>query len=302
MQSSLVSLSNDLAKLVEEFQSGVVAVHARHRYPSSGVHWRPGIVVTADHTIRQDEDIQVTLASGQTVPATLGGRDAGSDIAFLKVDGIGTSAVATVEGDAAKVGELALVLGRSADSGPNASMGVISAVSGPWRTWRGGRLEQYVRLDATLFPNSSGGAVLSCRGRVLGIATSALSRIAGLAIPTATVNRVLDTLIEKGRLPRGYLGVGVQPVAIPEAFRTNLSIPNETGVMVVNVEAGGPADKAGILLGDVLISFGATQLEGIEDLQSVSDSGVVGKSVNVGVIRAGNLKEVTVTVGERPGR
>jgi serine protease Do len=302
MQSSLVSLSNDLARLVEEFQSGVVAVHAHHRYPSSGVHWRPGIVVTADHTIRQDEDIQVTLADGKTVPATLGGRDAGSDIAFLKVDGIDAPAIGTGENDSAKVGELALVLGRSADSGPNASMGVISAVSGPWRTWRGGRLEQYVRLDATLFPNSSGGAVLSCRGRVLGIATSALSRIAGLAIPAATVNRVLDTLIEKGRLPRGYLGVGVQHVAIPEAFRTNLSVPNETGVMVVNVEAGGPADKAGILLGDVLISFGATKLEGIEDLQSVSDSGVVGKSVQVGVIRAGGLKEVTVTVGERAGR
>lgn len=152
MQNSIVSLSNDLAKLVEQFQSDVVAVHARHRYPSSGVHWRPGIIVTADHTIRQDEDIQVTLADGKTVPATLGGRDAGSDIAFLKVEGIGAPANPSGDAEAAKVGELAMVLGRSPDSGPNASLGVISAVSGPWRTWRGGRLEQYIRLDATLFP------------------------------------------------------------------------------------------------------------------------------------------------------
>ena len=302
MQNSIASLSNDLAKLVEQFQSDVVAVHARHRYPSSGVHWRPGIIVTADHTIRQDEDMQVTLADGRTVPATLGGRDAGSDIAFLKVEGLGAPANPSGDSEAAKVGELAIVLGRSPDSGPNASFGVISAVSGPWRTWRGGRLENYIRLDATLFPNSSGGAVVDCRGQLLGIATSALSRIAGLAIPAAAVNRVLDALIEKGRLPSGYLGVGVQPVAIPDAFRTNLSVANQIGVMVVNVESGGPADKAGILLGDVLVSFGSTALEGIEDLQSVSDSGVVGKPVKLGVIRGGELKEVTVTVGERPER
>ena len=302
MQNSMVSLSNDLAKLVEQFQSNVVAVHARHRHPSSGVHWRPGIIVTADHTIRQDEDIQVTLSSGKTVHATLGGRDAGSDIAFLKVEGIGSPATEPGAAEDPRVGELAMVLGRSPDSGPNASLGIVSAVSGPWRTWRGGQLEQYIRLDATLFPNSSGGAVIDGRGQLLGIATSALSRIAGLAIPAATVNRVLDALIEKGRLPRGYLGIGVQPVAIPEAFRTKLAVKNQIGVMVVNVESGGPADKAGILLGDVLVSFGSTALGGIEDLQAVSDSGVVGKPVKLEVIRAGERKEVTVTVGERPER
>src|ERR1700690_1775213 len=110
MQNSIVSLSNDLAKLVEQFQSDVVAVHARHRYPSSGVHWRPGIIVTADHTVRHDEDIQVTLSSGKTVPATLGGRDAGNDIAFLKVEDIGSPATqpggAVGDTDRPKVGEL----------------------------------------------------------------------------------------------------------------------------------------------------------------------------------------------------
>jgi S1-C subfamily serine protease len=302
MKSSLVSLSNELAKLVEEFRPHVVAVHARAHYPSSGVHWRPGIVVTADHTLGQEEDIQVTLPSGNRVEATLVGRDPGTDIAVLKVEKLGPSAAPTEAGDPATVGELALVVGRSSGSGPNASLGIISAVSGPWRTWRGGRLDQYIRLDATLFPNSSGGAVVDCRGRLLGIATSGLSRIAGLAIPASSINRILDALVEKGYVPHGYLGIGVQPVAIPGALATTLSLTAKTGVMVVKVEPGGPADQAGVLLGDILVELGNTQLEQIEDLQSFSDSGVIGKPVKARLIRAGALREISITVGERPGK
>lgn len=301
MQSSMVSLSNELAKLVEEYQPHVVAVHARAHYPSSGVHWRPGIVVTADHTLGQEEDIQVTLPNGKRVDATLAGRDPGTDIAVLKVEELGPSAPATEADDPAHVGEYALVLGRSPGSGPNASLGIISALSGPWRTWRGGRLDQYIRLDATLFPNSSGGAVVDCRGRLLGIATSGLSRIAGLAIPASSVNRVTDALLERGHVPHGYLGIGVQPVAIPAALAKSLSVTATTGVMVVKVEPGGPADQAGVLLGDILVKLGNTTLEQIEDLQSFSDSGVIGKPVDATLIRAGELREVPITVGERPG-
>ncbi len=302
MQSSLVSLSNELATLVEEFEPYVVAVHARAHYPSSGVHWRPGIVVTADHTLGQEEDIQVTLPGGNRVDATLVGRDPGTDIAVLKVEKLGSSAAPTEAGEPATVGELALVVGRSPGSGPNASLGIISAVSGPWRTWRGGRLDQYIRLDATLFPNSSGGAVVDCRGRLLGIATSGLSRIAGLAIPASSINRILNALLEKGYVPHGYLGIGVQPVAIPGALATSLSLTAKTGVMVVKVEPGGPADQAGVLLGDILVELGNTQLEQIEDLQSFSDSGVIGKPAKAQLIRAGALREISITVGERPGK
>lgn len=305
MQSSLETLSNDLTKLVEKFQADVVAVHARPHYGSSGVHWRPGFVVAADHTIRQEEDIQVTLASGKQANATLVGRDAGTDIALLKVEGLASPNTQAEAGDSAapcSVGELALVLGRSPDSGPNASLGIISAISGTWRTWRGGRLDHYIRLDATLFPNSSGGAVVDCRGRLLGVATSGLSRIAGLAIPASSINRVVDALLEKGHVPRGYLGVGVQPVAIPDALRSNLSLPNESGIMVVSVEPGSAAGKAGVLLGDIFVSLGGARLEQYEDLQSFLDSGVIGKPAKASLIRAGSLREVEIIVGERPGR
>jgi len=302
MQSSLVSLSNELARLVDEFQPHVVAVHGRAHYPSSGVHWRPGIIVTADHTLSQDEDIQVTLPSGQRVDAALAGRDSGTDVAVLKAEGLGATAAPAGAIDGAKVGELALVLGRSPNSGPNASLGVISAVSGPWRTWRGGRLDQYIRLDATLFPNSSGGAVVDCRGQLLGIATSGLSRIAGLAIPASAINRVADAVLQRGYVPRGYLGVSVQPVAIPDALRSSLSIANRSGVMIVNVERGGPADQAGLLLGDILLAIGATQLEHVEALQAFSDSGVIGTTVKMRLIRAGALQELSIAIGERPGK
>jgi S1-C subfamily serine protease len=300
MQNALVSLSDEITKLVEAFQSEVVAVHARPRYPSSGVLWRPGLVVSADHTIRREEDIQVTLHGGRTVSATLAGRDAGTDLALLKVDGLGPPPGRTNDGESARVGELALVLGRSPDSGPNASLGIISAVSGPWRTWRGKRLDQYIRLDANFFPNSSGGAVVDGRGRLVGIATAGLSRIAGLAIPASTVNRVVDALLEKGHVPGAYLGIGIQPVVIPDSLRTKLSLPNRSGVMVVSVEPGGPAGQAGFFLGDILTALGDTTLEEIEDLQSTLDSGVIGQTLKAKVIRAGELREAAVTIGERP--
>jgi S1-C subfamily serine protease len=163
-------------------------------------------------------------------------------------------------------------------------------------------LDNYIRLDATIFPNSSGGAVVDVRGRLLGIASSALSRIAGLAIPASSVNRVLDALVTKGHVPRGYLGIGAQPVGIPDAWRASLALTAKSGIMVVKVEADGPADRAGVLLGDILVSLGDTTLEEFEDLQSVADSGIIGKQVKARLIRAGAILELSITVGGRPGK
>jgi S1-C subfamily serine protease len=302
MPSSLVAFSDELTKLVKDFQNEVVAVHARPRYPSSGVHWRPGLIVTADHAIRREEDIQVTIQSGESVSAALVGRDTGTDLALLRVEGLGAPPVREEKAEKASVGELALVLGRSPDSGPNASLGIISAVSGPWRTWRGGRLDHYIRLDANLFPNSSGGAVVDGGGRLLGIATAGLSRIAGLAIPASTVNRVIDHLLQKGRVPRGYLGIAVQPVVIPDGLRSSLALANSSGVMVVSIEANGPASQAGFLLGDILVGLGKAQINGIEDLQSFLDEGATDTTAEARFIRAGKLLEADVAVGESPGK
>ena len=158
MANELAALSNEIAAAVEMAGRNVVAVHARPRFSSSGVFWRPGAIVTAEHTVRREEEITVTLPDGATVPAALAGTDPGTDLAVLKIDGTTHAPVRTTAAPAP--GTLALTIGRSEDSGVNAILGIISACSGEWRTWRGGRLDHYIRLDLTLYPGSDGGAVV----------------------------------------------------------------------------------------------------------------------------------------------
>ena len=302
MGNTLIDFSNELAGIVQKLSPFVVSVAARRRYPSSGLLWGPNVIVTAAHTVQQDEDITVTTADGKEVSATLAGRDPGTEIAVLKAEIAAPSGAAPVRTRTASAGELALVVGRSPNSGANASLGIISAVSGAWKTWRGAELDAYIRLDARLFPQSSGGAVVNARGEIIGIATSALSRIAGLAIPVATLERVTAQLLERGFVPRGYLGIGVQSVPLPDELAKKLSVSNKGGLMILTVEPGSPADKAGLLIGDIVIALGDVRTEEIENLQTSTGSGLIGKAVKVQVIRGGALHESSLTVGERPGR
>jgi S1-C subfamily serine protease len=302
MESTIINLSNELTEIVRAANPHVVSVRARRHYPSSGVLWRPDVVVTADHTIQREEDITITLADGTTVDAALAGRDPGTDLAVLKVASPASSAARLSPAGGVEAGELALVVGRSPDSGVNASLGIISANSGPWRTWRGGQLDAYIRLDARLFPQSSGGAVLNARAEIVGIATSALSRIAGVAIPISTVQSVAEKLLQRGFVPRGYLGIGVQQLSFPEELRKKLSMPNKSGLIVLTVEPGGPADKAGILIGDILTAIGDTRIEQTDDLQQYSDSGGIGKAAMITYVRGGRPGHSEITVGERPGK
>jgi S1-C subfamily serine protease len=181
-------------------------------------------------------------------------------------------------------------------------MGVISAVSGSWRTWRGGMMDQYIRLDATLYPGSSGGAVINTQGKVLGIATSGLSRIAGLAVPVSTVNRVVEELLTKGHISRGYLGLGLQPVAIPDALAKQLKLTAPGGVIALSVEPSGPSERAGLMIGDILVALNGKPVQDTDDVQSVLDPSFVGKPVKATLVRGGALTEASITIGERPRR
>ena len=291
MTNELAGLSNELAAAVERTGQSVVAVHARPRFPSSGVFWRPGVVVTAEHTIRREEEITVTLPDGSNTPATLAGSDAGTDVAVLRVEATDTPTLRI--GAVPVPGNLVLSIGRSPDSGVNATMGIISAVSGSWRTWRGGRLDNYIRLDLTLYPGSSGGVAVNTGGEAIGIATSNLSRIAGVAIPAATIDRVVDEILARGRVARGYLGVGLQPVELPDHHK---------GLIVLSVEPQGPAGKAGVLIGDILIALDGKPVPDTDDIQSVLEARGVGQSVEAEVLRGGASKKVAITIGERPRR
>jgi len=291
MANELAALSGELAEVVGRVGRSVVALDARPRFGSSGVFWRPGIVVTAEHTVRREEEIVVTLPDGSSVPATVAGSDPGTDLAVLKVDAAGEApAVAATE---PVPGNLALALGRSPDSGVNATLGIVSAVSGSWRTWRGGRLDRYIRLDLTLYPSSSGGLVVDTGGEAIGIATSALSRIAGLAIPASTVNRVVDEILSRGHVARGYLGVGLQPVELPDHHK---------GLIVLSLEAEGPASRAGVLIGDVLVSLGGAAVEDTDDIQGVLEKHAVGQTIAAGLVRGGAALSIDIAIGERPRR
>jgi S1-C subfamily serine protease len=291
MANELFALSNEIAAAVELAGRNVVAVHARPRFSSSGVFWRPGAIVTAEHTVRREEEITVTLPDGTTVPAALAGTDPGTDLAVLKID-VTTHAPGRTT-TAPAPGTLALTIGRSEDSGVNATLGIISARSGEWRTWRGGRLDHYIRLDLTLYPGSDGGAVVNTNGETIGVATSALSRIAGLAIPAVTVDRVVDEIMARGRVTRGYLGVGLQPVELPD---------HQKGLIVLSVEPAGPAAGAGILIGDILVKLGGKPVQDTDDIQLVLERHAVGGKVEVEVLRGGESRRIDVVVGERPRR
>jgi S1-C subfamily serine protease len=291
MANELAALSNELVAAVDKAGKSVVAVHARPRFSSSGVFWKPGIIVTAEHAVRREEEIEVTLPDGKNAAAKLVGSDAGSDLAVLKTEGAGEPVRAAQQGPAP--GNLALAIGRSKDSGVNATLGIISAVGPSWRTWRGGRLDSYLRLDLTMYPGSTGGLVINTGGEAIGIATPALSRIAGVAIPASTVDRVLEEILKRGHVARGYLGVGLQPVEVSE---------HQKGLIVLSLESGGPAAKAGVLIGDIVLSLGGKDVEDTEDIQAALDGHAVGTAVVAVLSRGGESRSVSIVTGERPGR
>jgi S1-C subfamily serine protease len=295
---TLLALSNDLASAVERAARSVVAVHARPRLPSTGVHWRPGIVVTAEHTVRVEEQIRVAWPDGRTAPASLVGRDPGTDLAVLRIAEADWSVAEAPDGDDLKVGHLVLAVGY----GPRASWGVVSAVGGAWRTWRGGEVDRFIRVDLVLYPGFSGGPLVDAAGRMAGLVTSALSRRHELAVPTSTVTRVVDELLATGRISRSYLGLGLQPVRLPEALRHLAPGPNGRGLIAVSIEADGPAARAGLMLGDVLVALEGAPLQDPDDVQAVLAGRRPGAAVTASLVRAGAPLEVSITLGERPAR
>ena len=295
----LKSFSDQLASVAARAGEAVVAVHARRGFNSSGVHWSKGVVVTADHTIRRDEGIRVTTPQGAVLAAELAGRDPGTDLAVLRVPGLEIPVAQRSESSSVQAGSLALALGRFKDSA-SAALGVIGSVSGPSQTWRGGKLDQVVRLSLAADPGASGGAVVDAEGKLIGIATAALSRVSAFAIPVATVARVTENLLTHGRIPRGFLGIGLQPIAIPEHLKSKLNLPAAVGLLAVSVDQDGSAGKSGIVIGDILIELGGRVLQRLEDLQIVLDSESIGKKLKARLLRGGAVTEAEVTVGERP--
>ena len=300
MESSLVSLSNELSAGVERTARSVVAVHARPRINTSGIVWRKNLILTSSEGIRFDEGIQVLFGDGRQAAARLRGNDPGTDIAILETDTGDITPAEFLPEEGLKAGQLALAVGRTTNTGPIASFGIISGVSSEWKTWRGGKVDPFVRLDLSAYPTSSGGAAVDPGGKLIGIVSTGLSRSSVLAITRKTVERVGQQLLDRGYAGRGYIGIALQPVALPAELKESLRLDQESAIMVLGVEPSGPAGTAGVILGDILVAAAGRAITDPDELAGILDDSPVGKDLSFRVIRAGTMREIAIRVGERP--
>jgi S1-C subfamily serine protease len=300
MSQSLIELSNTLVQATARAAAWVVAVHTEARGSSSGVVWRPGVIVTSEHALRRDEEIQVTLPNGGVVPATLAGRDPSTDVAVLKCAEADTAVAEFGNVAALMPGSLMLVVGRTRASGPVAAFGVVSLVTQERRTWTGASLTPYIRLDIGLQPTAIGGAAIDAHGSIVGFATPRFGRFGAIAVPAPAINKIADTLLKRGRIPRGYLGLGLQPVRLPNALREQLQRAEKTAVIVLETYSGGPADRAGLVIGDILVSLGGHAIARPEDVHSLLSEDAIGQSLLLRFVRGGSVQETSIVVSERP--
>ncbi|HET9908862.1 MAG TPA: trypsin-like peptidase domain-containing protein [Anaerolineales bacterium] len=294
----LVELSDALADAAETAGKATVLVNARRRMPASGIAYAADLILTADHVIEREEDIKVTLADGTEVSAQIAGRDAGTDLAVLKLQQ-GAATVAETTKSPARLGQIALVLGRPSANGIEASLGTVSAIGGPIRTGRGGMLEKYLRTDGISYPGFSGGPLVAADGTVLGLNTSGLASGAAVTIPADIAWRVAETLVKHGRIKRGYLGIRSQAVEIPSASQQALNREQGAGLLVVSVEKDSPASKGGLIVGDILVGVAGTPVFHHDELFARLNGDVVGKTTPIEILRGGQPQTINVVIGER---
>jgi serine protease DegQ len=294
-------LSNELSQAVQAVGQSVVTVQGRGGRTSSGIILDESTVITAAHTISEEENIRVWISSDQPFPAHVVGRDSTTDLAVLKTDAmIGTAAV-FAENPQLAVGQLVVAIARSWRGNLVGSAGILSGLMGEWHTYRGKKIESFIRPDLNLYRGFSGGALIGADQKIIGMTTAAVRRGSPLAIPHATIKRVTSILLEKGYIPSPYLGLGLQPVRVPESLQHKLNLSQQAGALVVHLESGSPADKAGLLVGDILLKISDASF-GQERTTSILSRLAPNQSASVTGIRGGQQFTLALTVGERPRR
>jgi S1-C subfamily serine protease len=294
----LVAFSDHAAQLVERTGSSIVAVHGGGQGSSSGIHWRSGVIVTAEEVLERDEDVKVTLPSGRLVEASLAGRDPSTDVAVLRFQPDGLPAASTADAATLRPGHVVLAVGNH-EGAPVASLGVVATVGGPWHSLRGGTIDNLIRVDLVLSRAAEGGALIDAHGRVVGMAVLG-PRHRVLAIPTSTIDRVVDQLLAKGHVFRGYLGAGLQPVRRGRPSHDTLPAGSGRGVLVVSIDPDGPAARAGLLVGDIVVTWNAKPIDRVRDVMHLLGVDSVGATVDLQLIRGGAPTTLKVALGERP--
>ncbi len=298
MTTALPQFSEELAETVASVGSSVVRVEGRGRLPASGILWsEDGIVVTADHVLERDDNIRTGLPNGETVGAKLIGRDPMTDLAALQVEiqGLNPPRLGAPEG--IRVGNLVLALGRPGRT-VQATLGIVSALDEGWQTPAGGRIGHWLQADVVMLPGFSGGPLADSSGHVVGMNTSAMLRGINVSVPISTIQAVVETLLAHGRIRRGYLGVGFHMVRLPE----EVQLEQETGLLVVSVEKDSAAEQGNLLLGDTIVSLNGEPVRHPDDLMALLGSESVGTKTSVRIVRAGEVREMHLTIGERQGK
>jgi S1-C subfamily serine protease len=296
-ETPLVAFSDHAAQLVERVAASITAVHGARRSTSSGIHWRSGVIVTAEEALEHDEGIKVTLPGGRLVEASLAGRDPTTDVAVLRfpADGLAVAPTADI---LLRAGNLALAVGNH-EGAPLACFGIVSLAGGPWHSLRGGTIDKLVRLDLALDPAAEGGALVDMQGRVIGM-TVLGPRGRALVIPSSTIDRAVDQLLARGHVFRGYLGAGLQLLHRGRTAGGAQSSDSGRGVLVVNVDPKGPSARAGLLIGDILTTWNGKPVDRVREIMRLLGPESVGTTVDLGLIRGGAAAAVKVVIGERP--
>lgn len=289
--------SDAVAATVETISQSLVRIEARPRVPATGLVWSPdGVLITAHHIIEEDDNIQVGLPDGRTLPATLVGRDPTTDLAVLRLVAADLVPPPWATTDELRVGQVVLALGRPGRH-TQAALGIICRLGDSWRTAGGSLIERYIQADLEMYPGFSGGPLVNAAGQVIGLNTSALLRGAPLTLPVATLHRVAEMLLAHGRVRRGYLGVSTQPVRLPAALSQRLG--QETGLLLLTVEPHSPAEQAGLLLGDTIVALDTTAVRQTDDLLAYLSTDRLHTTVQVHVVRGGQPQELSVLIAER---
>jgi S1-C subfamily serine protease len=287
--NSISLLSSAIAGVVARATPAIVSVHS-HRSRASGFVWKPNLVVTADEALADEGEISIELSDGTVRPGRIAGRDHTTDVALLRFDTEGGAkdiAPIKLSPDVPMLGSLSVVV--AAERGlPAAALGTVSLVGGRWRSLRGGEIDARIELDVRLRHSHQGGVVLNASGDAIGMAVLGPRRV--IVIPAATIERVAGRLETHGRIARGYLGVGLQPVKLDDGI----------GAMVMNVDKSGPSSAAGIRQGDVIVAWNDNRISSVRSLLQALGPDSVGSAVEVTVRRAGEPVRLKLTIGERP--
>lgn len=297
-KSVWTQLSSSFADATADLEKSIVAIDGGGRSTASGVVWRPGVIVTTHHGLRLRENLKIILA-GESISGRLIGSDPTTDLAVLGADSDKLTPVPSTNDLVTRAGEVVLSVGRSRLGDISASSGIIARTGSAWQTWRGGEIDRLIRPDIRLYVGQSGSALVNEQRQVLGINTPALARQAVITIPAQTIHRVVDAILKLGHVPRPFLGIAMQPIPIPEPVRELFSGGAEQTLLVTHVEPKAPAAQAGVMVGDVIISFNGKPVQGVREILHLLRALRIGDTISLSVFRGGTKLDLTVSVADQ---